>query len=67
MLVKHTCLMLVALVCVCVCVPTGEVFPVLAGERLLDLRERQGGHGGLHRPGGLHHSEILYSICESKV
>lgn len=44
--------------------PTGEVFSVLAGKGLLDIRERQGRHGGLHRAGGLHRSEILYPICE---
>lgn len=43
---------------------TGEVFPVLAGKGLLDIRECQSRHGGLHRAGGLHHSEILYPICE---
>lgn len=43
---------------------TGKVFPVLAGEGLLDIRECQGGHGGPHRAGGLHRSEILHPICE---
>lgn len=64
MQVKRTFLMLMALLCFD---STGKVFPVLAGEGLLDIRECQGGHGGLHRAGGLHRSEILHPICESKV
>lgn len=38
------------------------MLPVLARPGLLDVRERQGGGRRLHRPGGLHHSEILYPI-----
>lgn len=40
----------------------GQVLPVLARPGLLDVREREGGRGRLHCPGGLHHTQILYSI-----
>lgn len=42
----------------------GQVLPVLARSGLLDVREREGGRGRLHRPGGLHHTEVLYPIRE---
>lgn len=42
----------------------GQMFSVLAGERLLDVRERPGGDGGHHRPGGLHRPKILCPICK---
>lgn len=42
----------------------GQVLPVLAWSGLLDVREREGGGWRLHRPRGLHHTQVLYPICK---
>lgn len=38
------------------------MLPVLAWSGLLDVREREGGGWRLHRPRGLHHTQVLYPI-----
>lgn len=39
----------------------GQVLPVLAGSGLLELRQCEGGGGGLHCPRGLHHTQVLHT------
>lgn len=64
-LYRHTCILVQRVTSFIVLIPLqGQMLPVLARKRLLDVRERQGGDGGLHCPGGLHDQKILCSICK---